>query len=65
MQGKPLMKERSESAASPAVMIVVTPAAMIVTTPRSASGNKPSRTPGSDARIHFSLKTYSLTLLRH
>jgi hypothetical protein len=59
------MKEHSESAATPAVMIVVTPAVVIVTTPRSASKNKPSRMPGFNARIHFSLGTYSLTLLRH
>jgi hypothetical protein len=56
-QGKPLMKECSEGAA--------TPLAMIVTMPRSMSGNKLSRMLGSDVRIRFSLETYSLTLLEH
>jgi hypothetical protein len=51
------MKERTESAA--------TPAAVIVTTLKSASGNKPNRTFDSDAKVHSSLGTYSLTLLRH
>jgi hypothetical protein len=55
--GKPPMKERTESAA--------TPAAVIVTTLKSASGNKPNRTFDSDAKVHSSLGTYSLTLLRH
>jgi hypothetical protein len=32
------------------------PDAEIVTTSRSASGNKMSMTPGSDARTHFSSK---------
>jgi hypothetical protein len=51
------MKERSENAA--------TLVAMIVATHRNANGSKLSRTPGSDARTHFSLGTYSLTLLEH
>jgi hypothetical protein len=51
------MKEHSESA--------TTPAAVIVATPRSASGNKSSRTLGSNVRIHFLLRTYSITLLEH
>jgi hypothetical protein len=49
------MKERSENAAT-----LVT---VIVSTHRNTNGSKLSRTPGSDTRTHFSLGTYSLTLL--
>jgi hypothetical protein len=51
------MKEHSENIATPAVVIV--------TTPRNGSEKKLNRTPDSDARTRFSLKTYSLTLLEH
>jgi hypothetical protein len=51
------MKERTESAATPAVVIVATL--------KSASGNKPNRTFDSDTKIRSSPRTYSLTLLGH
>lgn len=51
------MKERFENTA--------TPVAMIVVMPKNSSGNKTSRTPGSDVRTRFSLRTYSRTLLEH
>jgi hypothetical protein len=56
-RGKPPMKEHTESAA--------TPIAVIAATLRNASGNKPNRTPGSDAKIYSSPGTCSLTSLEH
>jgi hypothetical protein len=55
-QEKLLTTERSVSTAIPD--------AAIVTTPRSASGNKLNMMPGSNMRIHFSLRTCCLTLLK-
>jgi hypothetical protein len=51
------MKERSENATTPAIVIIVVP--------RNESENKLNWTPGSNARTRFSLGTYSLTLPEH
>jgi hypothetical protein len=55
--GKPPTKERSQN--------IATLAAVIVAAPKNASGNKVNRMPCSDARTRFSLRTYSLTLLKN
>jgi hypothetical protein len=55
--GKPPTKERTESA--------TIPTAVITAMHKSASGNKLSRMPGSDAKTRSSLGTYTLTSLKH
>jgi hypothetical protein len=42
-----------------------TPAVVIVATLRNASGSRPRRMPGSDAKTRSSLETYTLTLFEH